>query len=128
MPKSKRGKDENTVIEFMLLESATLELMMAIGENDFFGGKQLLVIPGDDKGKFIVHKRYLLLQNNNPEFHKNFDNGNSKLIFNPIYSCLKESTGFFADVLIACQLTVAKAINRAIAPVRIKLFNEIVVR
>jgi len=53
LPKSKQGKSENTVIEFMLLESATLELMMAIGENDFFAGEQLLVIP-DDSGKFIV--------------------------------------------------------------------------
>ncbi|MCT4615440.1 MAG: hypothetical protein N4A49_11260 [Marinifilaceae bacterium] len=55
LPKSKQGKDEAEVIKFMLLESATLELMMAIGENNFFEGEQLLVVPDkDDVGKFIV--------------------------------------------------------------------------
>lgn len=55
LPKSKQGKDEALVIEFMLLEAATLELMMAIGENDYFAGEQLLVIPDDtDPGKYIV--------------------------------------------------------------------------
>ncbi|MEZ4907968.1 MAG: hypothetical protein R2771_10115 [Saprospiraceae bacterium] len=39
LPKSKQGKDEKTVIEFMLLEAATLELMLAIAENDFFAGR-----------------------------------------------------------------------------------------
>jgi len=39
----------------MLLESATLELMMAIGENDFFAGEQLLAVPDEsEKGKFVV--------------------------------------------------------------------------
>ena len=55
LPKSKQGIDEGEVIKFMLLESATLELMMAIGENDFFAGEQLLVVPDEeDKGKYIV--------------------------------------------------------------------------
>lgn len=57
LPKSKQGndKDEKSVIDFMLLEAATLELMMAIGENDFFAGEQLLVIEDKkDKGKYIV--------------------------------------------------------------------------
>ncbi len=55
LPKSKQGKTEKDVIEFMLLEYATLELMMAIGQNDFFAGEQLLVIEDDqDKGKYIV--------------------------------------------------------------------------
>ena len=39
LPKSKQGKDEKTVIEWMLLEAATLELMLAIAENDFFAGE-----------------------------------------------------------------------------------------
>ena len=55
LPKSKQGIDEGEVIKFMLLESATLELMMAIGENDFFAGEQLLVVPDEeDEGKYIV--------------------------------------------------------------------------
>ncbi len=55
LPKSKQGKDEAEVIKFMLLESATLELMMAIGENNFFAGEQLLVVPDENEGgKYIV--------------------------------------------------------------------------
>ena len=55
LPKSKQGKDEKTVIEYMLLEAATLELMMAIGQNDYFAGEQLLVIPHEKEAdKFIV--------------------------------------------------------------------------
>lgn len=46
---------EEIIVEFMLLEAATLELMMAIGENDYFAGEQLLVVPDiDDEGKYIV--------------------------------------------------------------------------
>jgi len=54
LPKSKQGKDEKSVIEFMLLEAATLELMLAIGENDFFAGEMLLVVPDEEQGKYIV--------------------------------------------------------------------------
>lgn len=53
LPKSKQGKDENTIIEYLLLEASTLELMESIGENDFFVGEMLLVIP-DGQGKYIV--------------------------------------------------------------------------
>jgi hypothetical protein len=55
MPKSKQGKDEKSVIEYMLLETATLELMESIGANDFFAGELLLVVPDQaEKGKYIV--------------------------------------------------------------------------
>jgi hypothetical protein len=55
LPKSKQGKDEKTVIEYMLLEAATTELMTAIAENDFFAGELLLVIEDDlDTGKYVV--------------------------------------------------------------------------
>lgn len=55
LPKSKQGVDENTVIDFLLLEAATLELMEAIGENDFFAGEMLLVVPDvKDNGKYVV--------------------------------------------------------------------------
>lgn len=53
LPKSKQGKDETTIIEYLLLEASTLELMESIGENDFFAGEMLLVIPNDN-GKYIV--------------------------------------------------------------------------
>jgi hypothetical protein len=54
LPKSKQGKDEKTVMEYMLLEASTLELMLAIGENDFFAGELLLVVPEEEKGKYRV--------------------------------------------------------------------------
>ena len=55
LPKSKQGKDEKTVIEWMLLEAATLELMLAIAENDFFAGEPLLVVEDENnKEKYIV--------------------------------------------------------------------------
>lgn len=55
LPKSQQGKDYKTVIEYMLLEAATTELMESIGENDFFAGEMLLVIPDEsDKGKYVV--------------------------------------------------------------------------
>lgn len=55
LPKSKQGKDEKTVIEFLLLEAATEELMLAIAENGFFAGELLLVVEDEkQKGKFIV--------------------------------------------------------------------------
>lgn len=55
LPKSKQGKDEKTVIDYMLLEAATLELMLAIAENDFFAGELLLVVKDKtEEGKFVV--------------------------------------------------------------------------
>lgn len=55
LPKSKQGLDEKTVIEYMMLEAATLELMMAIGQNDYFAGEQLLVVEDEeDEGKYVV--------------------------------------------------------------------------
>lgn len=55
LPISLHGTLEKKIINHYLLESATLELMMAIGENDFFAGEQLLVVPDkSNKGKFIV--------------------------------------------------------------------------
>ena len=55
LPKSKQGKNEKTVIEYLLLEAATEELMLAISENDFFAGELLLVVEDvNDKGKYIV--------------------------------------------------------------------------
>jgi len=41
------GKGEDKIIEHMLLEESTLELMQAIGEKGFFKGEQLLVVEGN---------------------------------------------------------------------------------
>jgi len=72
LPKSKQGKDVKTVLEYMLLEAATLELMEAIGENDFFSGELLFVVPDEqenDKYTVIEGNRRLtaVLLLNNPE-------------------------------------------------------------
>lgn len=53
IPKSKHNLKDVDIINFLLLEAATLELMQAIGENDFFKGEQLLVVPSN-QGKFKV--------------------------------------------------------------------------
>lgn len=52
LPFSIQSKDNQKIIEFMLVEASTLELMMAIGENDFFPGEQLLVVK--DSENYIV--------------------------------------------------------------------------
>jgi hypothetical protein len=55
LPKSKQGKDEKTVIEYLLLEAATEELMLAIAQNGFFAGELLLVVEDEkDKDKYTV--------------------------------------------------------------------------
>ena len=55
LPKSKQGKDQNVIIEYLLLEAATVELMESIGENGFFAGEMLLVIHDEqNKDKYIV--------------------------------------------------------------------------
>lgn len=53
IPKSLHNMQEVEIVNFLLLEAATLELMQAIGENDFFQGEQLLVVPVEN-GRFKV--------------------------------------------------------------------------
>ncbi len=61
IPKSKRKSiTEAEIIDFMVLEAATLELMIAIGENGFFAGEQLLVVPfGNDEYNVVEGNRRL---------------------------------------------------------------------
>lgn len=60
IPKSKHNLSEKEIIDFLLLEAATLELMQAIGENDFFRGEQLLVVAiGENKHKVLEGNRRL---------------------------------------------------------------------
>ena len=70
LPKSMHGKPEVEILSYMLLDASLIELMLAIGENDFFPGEQLLVIPDiDGKYKVIEGNRRLsaVMLLNHPE-------------------------------------------------------------
>lgn len=55
LPKSMQNSTESEIIKFMLSQGSTLELMLAIGVNDFFAGEQLLVVESSsESGKYIV--------------------------------------------------------------------------
>jgi hypothetical protein len=47
------GRGDTEILSYMLLDASLVELVLAIGENDFFPGEQLLVIEDDD-GKYRV--------------------------------------------------------------------------
>ena len=53
LPKSMHGKSDKEILSYMLLDASLIELMLAIGENDFFPGEQLLVVQDTD-GKYKV--------------------------------------------------------------------------
>ena len=55
IPKSIRDNKptEEQLIEYMLLDASLIELMLAIGENGYFPGEQLLVV-NDNDGKYRV--------------------------------------------------------------------------
>lgn len=60
LPKSMHGKSEREIISYMLLDASLIELMLAIGENGFFPGEQLLVVRvSDEKYKVIEGNRRL---------------------------------------------------------------------
>ena len=59
LPKSFHGQLEPKIIEYMLLEASTLELMQSIGENGFFPGEQLLVVQQDDAYLVVEGNRRL---------------------------------------------------------------------
>lgn len=70
LPKSMHGKPDNEILSYMLLDASLIELMLAIGENDFFPGEQLLVVQDTDgKYKVIEGNRRLsaVMLLNNPE-------------------------------------------------------------
>lgn len=69
LPKSLQGANEKDILEYMLLDASLIELMLAIGKNDFFPGEQLLVVKDSkDNYKVIEGNRRLsavkLLNNN----------------------------------------------------------------
>ncbi|PSK92673.1 hypothetical protein [Taibaiella chishuiensis] len=70
LPKSLHGEAEEDILQYMLLDASLIELMLAIGKNDFFPGEQLLVVKsGKDSFKVIEGNRRLsaLKLLNNPE-------------------------------------------------------------
>lgn len=54
IPQSLRQEDETKTLNYLVLESATAELMQAIGENGFFEGEMLLVAERGDGGYTVV--------------------------------------------------------------------------
>jgi 5S rRNA maturation endonuclease (ribonuclease M5) len=54
LPSSVNGSKEQEVLAYMIDKSKIVELMLSIGEQDYFDGEPLLVIPSTKKGKFIV--------------------------------------------------------------------------
>lgn len=59
LPKSFHGQSESKIIEYMLLEASTLELMQSIGENGYFPGEQLLVVEEGDSYLVVEGNRRL---------------------------------------------------------------------
>ena len=59
LPKPLRGKSEQAIIEYMLMEASTLDLMLAIGQNGFFPGEPLLVVKEGHKYRVIEGNRRL---------------------------------------------------------------------
>lgn len=53
LPKSMGNKSEEEIINFFLSDASLVELMLAIGKNDFFEGEQLLVVENEEN-KFVV--------------------------------------------------------------------------
>ncbi|MFC0604914.1 hypothetical protein [Winogradskyella pulchriflava] len=56
LPKSLRDSkpSQEELIEFMLLDASLIELMLAIGENGYFPGEQLLVTPTEDGNYKVI--------------------------------------------------------------------------
>jgi len=59
LPKSMSNKNESEIINFFLSDASLVELMLAIGKNDFFEGEQLLVVKTKDKYTVIEGNRRL---------------------------------------------------------------------
>lgn len=48
------GKDDQTILDYMVLNGNAFELMVSIGEKGYFQGEPLLVVPADKKSEYIV--------------------------------------------------------------------------
>ncbi len=56
LPKSlqRATATEEEILEYMLLDASLIELMLAIGKNDFFPGEQLLVVKAQDNNYKVI--------------------------------------------------------------------------
>jgi hypothetical protein len=54
LPKSMAKKSEKDIINYFLSDASLVELMLAIGKNDFFEGEQLLVIKSSDNYYTVI--------------------------------------------------------------------------
>jgi hypothetical protein len=72
LPLYMHGKDESEIIDYLILQESTLELMQAIGEKGFFLGEQLLVVEKGDDFLVVEGNRRLTAVKliNNPEIAK----------------------------------------------------------
>lgn len=54
LPDSLHGKSETEIINFFLSDASLVELMLAIGKNDFFEGEQLLVVESEGNKYSVI--------------------------------------------------------------------------
>ena len=50
----KEVRSKESIINWLLEDASIIELMLAIGENDFFIGEALLAIESGEEGKYII--------------------------------------------------------------------------
>lgn len=53
LPKSVKGQGQEQILSYLALKTNIAGLMVSIGENDFFQGESIVVMPGEN-GRFIV--------------------------------------------------------------------------
>ncbi len=54
LPEKLKHQNDDKVLEYLLLECNLIELMMSIGEKDYFAGEPLMVVPEQEWGGFTV--------------------------------------------------------------------------
>lgn len=54
LPEKLKHQNDEKVLEYLLLECNLIELMMSIGEKDYFAGEPLMVVPEPDWGGYMV--------------------------------------------------------------------------
>lgn len=54
LPEKYKHQNDEKVLEYLLLECNLIELMMSIGEKDYFAGEPLMVVPEPEWGGFLV--------------------------------------------------------------------------
>jgi len=59
LPNSLRNSSETEIIDFLLTEHSLIELMLAIGQNGYFQGEQILVVQSNNGYKVVEGNRRL---------------------------------------------------------------------